>query len=77
LGYCFRLYINLVRRAALGFHDECAIVNTELVDEDPPKIFLKACINAVRKNRQLPELLVGPDIPRHDIAVAPSSFGAT
>jgi hypothetical protein len=70
LGYRVRLKINLVRVTALGCYDERTIANTQLINENPLKILLQPWIDAVCKDRQIPELFVSLNIPRFDVSTA-------
>jgi hypothetical protein len=70
LDYRFRLSINVVRVTALGCHEERTIANAQLINENPLNIFLQLWIDAVRKDRHIPELFVGLSIPRFNVCAA-------
>src|SRR5260370_139173 len=69
LGFChnFRLQINSVNLVALGSHNQPSISNVQRLDKNPLNVLLKRGVNPVREDRQIPELLVGPDFPRLNV----------
>jgi hypothetical protein len=67
LCHYFRLQINPVSLATLGRHNERAALNSQRLDEKVLNVLLKLRVNPIREDRQIPELLVGLDIPRLNV----------
>src|SRR5438034_2793809 len=67
LCHCSRLQINLVSLATLGRHNQRPILNPQRLDENPLNVLLELRINPIHEDRQIPEFLVGLDIPRLNV----------
>jgi hypothetical protein len=67
LRHGFRFQINPVSLATLGRHNERPVSNVQRLDENVLNVLLKLRVNPIREDRQIPEFLVGPDIPRLDV----------
>src|SRR2546423_11720090 len=66
-SHSFRLQINSVNLVALGCHDQRSIANIQRLDKNPLNVLLKRWVNPIREDHQIPQLLVGPDIPRLNV----------
>src|SRR5206468_11955478 len=67
LSHCSRLQINLVSLATFGRYNQRPILNPQRLDENQLNVLLELRINLIHEDRQIPELLVGPDIPRLNV----------
>src|SRR5437764_10487085 len=59
--------MNSVSLATLGRYNQRPILNPQRLDENPLNVLLELRINPIHEDRQIPELLVGLDIPRLNV----------
>src|SRR6266487_3590728 len=67
LSHSFCLQINSIDLVALGCHNQRSISNIQHLDKNPLNVLLERWINPIREDGHVPELFVGPDIPRLNV----------
>src|SRR5437016_6739278 len=71
LSHSFRLQINSVNLVALGCHNQRSISNVQRLNKNPLNVLLDRWVDPIRKDRQIPKLFVGPNIPSLNVCAAP------